>query len=205
MALNVLALRELLEIRREEDVKSLLLSFETLKVLNSAKEHDVQSFLHLQSIEYEKFGLSRTYLVMSTFKNKPFIAGYFSISNKPLIIKKKSFQKLSNSLKKKLMGVGHKTEQNSYEIKSYLLGQLGRNYSEVAMKANLANGDDLLTLSYSKIKEAHNLVGGRILYLECDNYPKLIEFYTRNGFRQIENYDSVNDQSIMVKKLDDLY
>lgn len=204
MALKVLALKELLEIRGEEDVKRLLLSFETHKILNSVEEHDVQFFLHSKAIEFEKMDISRTYLVMSTFQRKPFIAGYFSISNKSMIMNKKSYQSLSTTMKKRLLGIGYKTEQNSYEVKSFLLGQLGKNYSEVAVRANLASGDDLLELAYEKIKEAHKVVGGRILYLECDDYPKLVDFYTRNGFRKIQNFNSSNSQLIMIKKIADL-
>ena len=205
MALNVIGLKEILEIRGEEDTKRLLLTFETLNILNTITEHDVQTFLHSKAIEFEKMDISRTYLVFSTYQGKPYLAGYFSLSARPLIISKRLFQSLSNSMKKKLLGFGYKTEQQAYEVKSFLLGQLGKNYSNIARKANLVTGDDLLNLSYEKVKEAQKIVGGRILYLECDNFPRLVEFYQRNKFVEIGTLNSESKQLIMIKRIDSLW
>lgn len=206
MALDILSLDELLNRSSygEEDIKKLLFSFETISGKNAPGSEDVESFLHNKAIQYEKLDLSRTYLVMSTYKGKSFIAGYFSISPKPLVINKKNFSKLSNALQKRLMGIGHKTDQKTYEIKAYLLGQLGKNYNEVAKKAKSASGNDLLALAYRKIQEAHKLVGGRIVYLECEECEKIKEFYRYNGFRELEGFKSSNDLCLFVKKIEHL-
>lgn len=88
------------------------------------------------------------------------------------------------------MGPGHRTESSNYEIKGYLLGQLGKNYSEISKKARLLSGNDLLLLAYDKTKEAYIISGGRVLFLECENHDKLKAFYTSNGFSMIDNYIS---------------
>jgi len=125
MSLNVISLNDMLRsIPSVDDVKKLLHSFVTYKALDSAGAEDVEDFLHHKAIQFEKMDLARTYLVMSTYKSVPILVGYFSISNKPLTIPKKQFQKLSNSLRKRLMGIGHKSEQDTFIIKGYLLGQL---------------------------------------------------------------------------------
>lgn len=111
---------------------------------------------------------------------------------------------LSNTLKKRLMGIGHRTEQNSYAIQGFLLGQLGKNYSDIAIKSKVINGDDLLFLANKKILEAYRLVGGRIIYLECENNDKLKEFYKRNGFSEIEKFKSPNGMCLFIKKIEDL-
>lgn len=79
-----------------------------------------KTFLLKKSIQFEKMDLSRTYLVFSSYKGITVFVGYYSITNKPLIISKKNFSKFSNSLKKQLLGIGHKTERENYEIKSNL-------------------------------------------------------------------------------------
>ncbi|HFQ6412510.1 TPA: GNAT family acetyltransferase, partial [Listeria monocytogenes] len=107
-------------------------------------------------------------------------------------------------MQKKLMGVGHKTDMQNYEIKSYLIGQLGKNYNSISKKAKAASGNDILGLAYEKIKEANAIVGGRIVYIECENNIKIIKFYEENGFRLLEDYESPNNLRIMVKKIEHL-
>ena len=204
MALKVIKLGDLLKTHNEEKIIAFLNSFETINSDYAIGAADVQDFLRTKAIQFEKMGLSRTYFVMSTYRNIPFIAGYFSISNKPLTVSKKNFKALSMSLRKRLMGVGYKSEQDNYEIKGYLLGQLGKNYSDVAQKAKSIDGNRLLTLAYIEIKKAYDLVGGRVLYLECEDHYKVEEFYVNNGFKKMEALRSKNDQTIMVKRLEDL-
>ncbi|EFI83136.1 hypothetical protein [Listeria grayi] len=203
MSLNTIPLRQLLiSGRSEEDIKTLLYSFECNSLSHGAS--DVESFLHNKAIQYEKMDMARTYLVMSDYNDLPYLGGYFSITNKPLVIPKKFFNKLSTSLKKRLMGMGHKTDQQNYQINGFLLGQLGKNYNEISKKARGVTGNDLIALSYEKVKESYELSGGRILYLECENHPKIISFYENQGFSLIEQFESVNELKIMVKKLSDL-
>jgi len=204
MALKILKLGDLIKTHTEEELSAFLYSFETISAQYIVGADDVQNFLRTKAIQFEKMDLARTYFVMSTYQSVPLIAGYFAISNKPLSISKRNFATLSKNARKRLMGIGYKTEQESYEISGYLLGQLGKNYSSAARKANTITGDELLTLSYAEIKKAHELIGGRILYLECENHYKVEEFYIKNGFSKIEQFKSVNGQSIMVKKLADL-
>ncbi|MGH0485874.1 GNAT family acetyltransferase [Bacillus mycoides] len=202
MALEVYSLTDVLNaIPSEEEVNTLLRSFESLHTQDSSGSDDVESFLHNKAIMFEKMHLARTYLVMSSYQSRPFIAGYFSISNKPLIIPRKHFIKMAKSLQKRLMGFGHRTEQSSYEIKGVLLGQLGKNYNEVANKAKACCGKDLLELAYEKIREVHRIVGGRVLYLECEPHVKILDFYKSNGFNQLEEFESENDYCIMVKQM----
>ncbi|MDN3074155.1 GNAT family acetyltransferase [Enterococcus faecalis] len=205
MALTVLPLLDLINSdNTEEEIKNLLFSFECKSLSFGAS--DVEYFLHNKAVNFETMDMARTYLVLSTYQSKFYLAGYFSISNKPLVIPKKQFnsKKISNSQRKRLMGFGHRTDMKNYECKGYLLGQLGKNYSEIAKKANQISGNDLLALAYEKVKEAHSLVGGRVLHLECENNEKIKTFYSENGFVQLEDYESPNNYCLFVKQISDL-
>lgn len=37
-------------------------------------------------------------------------------------------------------------------------------------------------MACNTVKEAQWLIGGRLVYLECEDIPSLIKFYTQNGF-----------------------
>lgn len=102
------------------------------------------------------------------------------------------------------MGLGHKTEQNNYEIKGYLIGQLGKSYSDISIKAKQASGKDILALAYDKLREVYAIAGGRILFVECEDHKKLKDFYNQNGFRELEDYDSPNNLCLFVKMLKDI-
>lgn len=47
-------------------------------------------------------------------------------------------------------------------------------------------------LAIEKVSEMQMIVGGKTVYLECEDKERLLEFYSRNGFvnfgqRQLEN------------------
>lgn len=202
MALEIVQLRDMLRSgRREEEIKQILLSFCSLR--NGDSIHDVEDFLHNKAIEFEKSDIARTYLVFSSYKGTPVLVGYYALSNKSLIISKKNFCKFSTSLKKRLMGVGHKTQRENYEIQGYLLGQLGKNFSQEALSTKAISGSDLLALANDSMLQMYRLAGGRIFYLECDDIEKLKQFYHEQGFREIENYKSENGYCIFVRRIQD--
>lgn len=202
MALEIVQLYDMLRSgRREEEIKQILLSFCSLR--NGDQIHDVEDFLHNKAIEFEKNDIARTYLVFSSYKGYPVLVGYYSLSNKPLIISKRNFSKFSTSLKKRLLGFGHKTERENYEIKGYLLGQLGKNYSEDAIATRAVSGRDLLALDTESMLQIHKLAGGRIFYLECEDIEKLKQFYHGEGFREIEDYKSENGYCIFIRRIHD--
>lgn len=61
-----------------------------------------------------------------------------------------------------------------------LIGQLGKNYYNGYN--DLISGDILLKLACDKVKEAQDILGGRFVFLECEDKPQLKDFYESNGF-----------------------
>lgn len=191
MSYSVIQLKELMN--QDYDLNKV---FSTFSSING----DVENFLLNKAVQFEKLDLSRTYLVFTSYKGKSVLAGYYSITNKPLIISKRSFSKLSSSLRKKLLGMGQKTERENYEIKSILVGQIGKNFNH----KELISGTDILKLSYITINQIYQLIGGRIVYLEVDDDNHLREFYNKNGFREVEGYRTPNNQCLYIKKISDI-
>lgn len=112
------------------------------------------------------------------------------------------------------MPIGYKTAQDSYEVSSILLGQLGKNF--LYKDQNVITGEELLGLAYEEIKHAWKAIVGTMLYLEAKNEPHLRDFYTANGFSQLLlkksdihkqptiPYVSVNGLHLYIKKLSDI-
>lgn len=151
---------------------------EILKEYECELNKDVEYFLREKAIEFSKQDISQTFIVMSSYKGQNVIVGYFSIANKATTIKKFI---LSNSKRKRILKYAkYDAELKGYNIAIPLIGQLGKNYNNGYNK--LISGDILLKLACNKIKESQNILGGRYVFLECEDNEKLREFYESNGF-----------------------
>lgn len=151
---------------------------EKLKTYECTLNKDVEYFLKEKAIEFSKQDISRTYIVMSQYKGKDVIVGYFAVTNKVTCVKKVT---LSETKRKRLLKFAiYDKESKNYSISLPLIGQIGKNYNNEYNK--LISGDILLKLACDKIKEVQELVGGRFVFLECEDNPKLKEFYESNGF-----------------------
>ena len=166
------SLREMLEELGEEKVCSILSEF------SCPMNQDVEYFLKKKAIEFEKHRWSATQLIYTSYKNAPVLIGYYSLANKTLVIDN---QQISKSLRKRI------TSFSTYDpkikrrfISAPLIGQLGKNFSRGYNK--LVTGDELLRMALDDVETIQMLLGGKIVYLECEDKPCLVDFYSRNGF-----------------------
>jgi hypothetical protein len=116
--------------------------------------------------------------VVASYQGENKIAGYFALANKSFVIKAKS-KSISQSLKKRISKFGLWDEVlKQFTIGSPLIGQLGKNENY----STLISGDELLSLACLEVEKAQSIVGVNVVYLECEDTPKLKDFYERNGF-----------------------
>ncbi len=169
---QLISLNKLLEAYDEDEkVKEILNSFECINNI------DVEKFLHEKAILFDKQGISKTHLVYTSYKEKMVLVGYFTLANKNFVVKNSS--RISKSLKKRIAKFGHHNDElRQYIITAPLIGQLGKNDKY----KDLIQGDVLLKFACDEIRKVHAVIGGRFAYLECEDKPKLLEFYTSNGF-----------------------
>jgi len=183
---KLIMLKDLIEELGYDKAKSILSSFSC--PLNA----DVESFLHDKAILFEEQSYSTTYLVFASFKNKWELAGYFSLAQKQFSISDRSVNirnyrgKTTGSSKrliKKIRSFGTYDEEfKIHTISAPLIGQLGRNFASGDGKVKLVTGDELLKIACDKVWEVQRYLSGRIVYLECEDIPKLVDFYKDNGF-----------------------
>lgn len=172
MAYNIISLKDMYDSLGEVKLKELLDDFKC--DLNN----DVEYFIKTKSIEFMKLDLARTFVVTSTYKNKNVIVGYFSLTSKVTTVKKSI---LSKTMAKRLARFSEKNDiKDYYVIPLPLIGQLSKNYKNNYNE--LISGDELLKMACNKVKEAQNILGGKFAFLECEDNPKLKEFYESNGF-----------------------
>ena len=195
MKFRKISLQSLLkQIKDTEKIKE-----NVLNTFNGRGESEVSDFLHNKSIDYEQRSLSSTYLI---YNDRSQLVGYFTISNKGLIISKESYEKLLKKQQKKWSFNGRKLENGDYIVNSFLLGQLGKNFNKNILEEDKIKGVELLTIAYNLLIEIKNLINVKYLWIECEDNKKLLDFYSNFGFKLIENYVSNNGLKVMILKLE---
>lgn len=172
MSYKIINLKDIYNTLGEDKTKEILKDYKCKLNL------DVEYFLKEKAIEFSKQDISRTFLVLSEYKGRNVIVGYFAITNKATKIKKFVISKTKR--KKILRYAEYNNESKGYNIALPLIGQLGKNYNNGYNK--LISGDILLKFACDKIKQTQNIIGGRYVFLECEDIDKLKNFYEDNGF-----------------------
>lgn len=181
---KIVNLKLLLDEIGEEQTKGILSNFSC--PLNG----DVQQFLRVKAIEFSKQSLAQTHLVFASFRGSPALAGYFSLANKYITVKSSI---LTSRLRQRISRFAILDQQaKSYCLSAPLIAQLGKNYF---LESSLISGDELLALACEKISTIQLDLGGKFAYLECEDKPKLLEFYSSNGFVPFDRRELDKDES----------
>lgn len=166
-------LKEVLEQIGEVETKKWLSDF------SCPLNPDVDYYIHNNAIEFSKQGISSTYVILASYQDKYVIVGYYSLANKTFCIDNDGLP--SKNWRRRLAKFGQYDKTiKRYTLSAPLIGQLGKNYTNNYDK--LITGDELLKLALDKVQEIQYMVGGKIVYLECEEKPFLLDFYSQNGF-----------------------
>ena len=134
---------------------------------------DVEYFLKLKAIEFEKVNLARTYLVYAINNNDSKLCGIYSLASGHLVLD----SKISRAQKKKFFGT---TYSFGSHINTHLICQLSKNYHNNYNQ--LISGTSLIELAFHRIKEKNKYSPSPIIHIDCKNESKLRNFYESVGF-----------------------
>ena len=169
---NIVPLATLIKVIGENETKSFLSNF------SCPLNKDVEYFLKCKAIEFSRQDLAKTFVVMTSYKGEQVICGYFALATKIFQIPKKN---ISKTIARKVAKYGKYVDEiGCYQISAPLIGQLGKNYQEDYNK--LISGDELLNMALDKVIEAQKILGGKVVYLECEDDRHLTSFYKKHGF-----------------------
>ena len=168
---SVFNILDMLDSIGEERVKAVLSDFAC------PKNNEIEDFLHKNAIEFAKRKMSVTYLV---FNDEKQFVGYFTLTHKHSSVNN---DVLSNNSRKRLERQARYDETtNSYEVSAFLIAQFGKNYAYDSQ----ISGDRLMDYVFDVLYKIQHLIGGGIVFLECEDNEKLLEFYQseNNGFKK---------------------
>ena len=139
-----------------------------------------------------------------TNEDKNILVGIYTLSHKAIEITNSN---ISNTTRKKLLRYAAlDKDTNKYNISAFLIAQFGKNnavpkkYSitgnelmdltfELLKHTNKYNisafliaqfGNELMDLTFELLKHVQYCVGGGVVYLDCENVVKVLDFY-QNG------------------------
>lgn len=165
IAVNI---QDILKAVGEEKVQSLLSDF------SSPLNEEVEDFVHNKSIEFAKKKLSITYLVIrKTDDGKTVLVGIFTLAHKAVEVTNTT---ISNTARRKLSRYAKLDEEtDKYNVSAFLIAQFGKN-SAVSEKWKIS-GNELMDLAFEVLRHVQYFVGGGVVYLDCENIDKVLEFY----------------------------
>lgn len=148
----------------EEELQQLLSDF------SCPKNQEIQHFVRENAIEFAKRKMSITYLVVDKESR---IVGIFTLTHKAVQVLN---GELTNTARKKIQRHAHlDSTTNSYMLSAFLIAQFGKNYQYE--KTNALKGNELMDITIATLKEIQRQIGGGVVYLECEDKPKLLSFY----------------------------
>ena len=160
-----------------------------------SKNKEIENFVRKNAIIFAKKKMSITYLVYSEEGN---LAAIFALTHKALEIEDNG---LSETVRKKLCKYAcFNPNNNTYTIPAFLIGQFGKNDS---YPSENISGNDLMNFTLSILLKVQHDIGGNIVYLDCEENEKLINFYINepNLFRPFGNTYSEIDNTKYIQFL----
>ncbi|WCN11340.1 acetyltransferase [Marinomonas mediterranea] len=132
------------------------------------------------SIRFEKEDRGRTYFIVD---DACILLAYFTLTTKEVTLSAAA----SKSQKKTL-----KASSDTLKVKAHLIGQIGKNEN---VRDNPINLKLILEEAYCIIDQARQLIGGRVIILECEN--KLVQLYEKHGFKVLQTSPDIKDNTLI--------
>ena len=118
------------------------------------------------------------------------ILGYFTLAHKSVIL---SGEGLSKTFQKKLAVFSRlDKDTGNYVVSAFLLAQLGKNYAVEPDRR--MSGKQMMELVNNVLLDVQRRIGGRVLYLDCEDNPKLKNFYFSENFKEFTDRFSSEDK-----------
>lgn len=155
----------------EDKVRTILNTFDCKKNL------EVENFVRSKAIDFAKKKVTITHLLT----DETDVLAMFALTHKAIDIKSGS---LTHSFEKRLAKyVPPENDGLTYKASGFLLAQFGKNYGVNNGKS--ITGNEIMNSVFEVVRNVQHEVGGRLLYLECENKKRLLDFYQNenNGFK----------------------
>jgi hypothetical protein len=136
---------------------------------------EIEGFVQHKAIEFSKKKMSITHLVFNEGND---LLGIIALAHKPINIKQNAISLSKTQLKRLERHVSKDDRNGSYNASAFLVAQLGINQKF----KNCIKGSELMDICIKKIQSVQAEVGGGVVFAECEDKEKLLDFYSNEGF-----------------------
>ena len=140
---------------------------------------DVEDYLKnpKRATNSSRMSSSVSYLVLDSQTSD--LLGYFTLMMKAYSVESGQLSSKNRRLVERFSEVDKK---GKFVVPVYLIAQLGKNFA--LPKERQIAGVDLLKLAIDRFSRVRGEIGGKLVMVEREaGCPKLLEFYTKNGFK----------------------
>ena len=170
MSFNVVNIIDLISSVGEEEVCSALMDFKC------PKNPEIEKFIKKDAVDFAKRKISVTHLIID---DNGQIVAYFTVTHKPANV---SALNLSRTALKTLSRYAIlDSDSNSFNISAFLIAQFGKN-SACSNSKNIS-GNQMMDFCFEILENVQRQVGGGIVFLECEDKAKLLNFYQNDNNR----------------------
>ena len=162
---QVINILDMIESVGEDEVKSILSDF------SCKRNPEIENFVKKNAIDFAKKKMSVTYLVVD---NTESISAIFTLTHKAIEITNKN---LSNTMRKRIQRHSRLDEStDSFNVSAFLIAQFGK--SDTKTSEENISGNALMDFTFEVLTAVQHDIGGGLVYLECEDKEKLINFYS---------------------------
>ena len=167
-AVTTINLLDLVDAIGEGETKNLLSDF------SCSKNQEIENYVRKNALDFARRKISMTHLVID---DQGRLAAMFALTHKAIEINGEGLSKTTRSKLQRFAELDETTD--CFSVSAFLIAQFGKD----DLAGYSLSGDSLMASALDVLTAAQRNVGGGVVYLECENRPRLLEFYqsSHNG------------------------
>ena len=176
---------------QEDIIESYVQTFSCKKTSDDGAEKslnpDIERFIKMNAIQFAKMQTAITYFIFDNDDGA--LLGYYALTHKAMTVSADGLSRQFKDKVKRFSALDGDT--NTYTVSAYLIAQIGKNYG--VDNGERISGSQLMNLAKQTLMKAKKYIGGKIVYLDCDDNASLTAFYESEGFKLVGERISDND------------
>ncbi len=160
---------------------------EFLNSFSCPQNREVEDFLKQKALQSARLSASQTYLVVDDKTCE--LLGYYTLVLKAYAV---DGSKLNSANRRLISRFAEADETGNFHAAVYLIAQIGKNFS--CDHGNRITGAKLMGMALDELRAIKRRIGGKLVMVEREaDQPKLLKFYSENGFKSWTIRDDSKD------------
>ncbi|MCD8006419.1 MAG: GNAT family acetyltransferase [Oscillospiraceae bacterium] len=168
---GIVPILDLVEMFGEDYTREILSDF-SCEYAEGMRNDGVEQFLKKSAIDFAKRKMSITYVITDDAFHP---RGYFTLTHKPVAIPARAL-KSKTAQRKMERHAKYDEALDAYNVSAFLIAQFSKNYN--IPEDERISGAELMCYALAIIEQVQRMIGGGVVFLECEDNQELIDFYT---------------------------